>query len=86
MAAVCPTPAAGWTPGPYPFAFAHGVGYGAVSRVTTLEAAGWQRVGAVPGLAGLWVMKRAAADSPAAAIAPGTQPGPRVGIAYGTDR
>jgi len=26
-------PAAGWTPGPYPFAFGHAAGYGAVRSV-----------------------------------------------------
>jgi hypothetical protein len=56
------SPAAGWTPGLYPFAFGHAAGYGAVPPVAHLEAAGWQRVGAVPGLRGLWIMKRAVAD------------------------
>jgi hypothetical protein len=51
-------PAAGWTPGPYPFGFAHSSGYGAVPPVAHLEAAGWQRVGAVPGLVGLFLMRR----------------------------
>jgi hypothetical protein len=49
-------------PGPYPFAFAHASGYGAVPRVATLEAAGWVRVGEVPGLTGLWMMRRDATD------------------------
>ena len=54
--------AAGWTPGPYPFAFAHASGFGNVPAVEALEAAGWQRVGEVPGLVGLWVMRRATAE------------------------
>jgi hypothetical protein len=45
--------AAGWTPGPYPYAFGHSAGFGAVPRVTTLEAAGWQRTWEVPGFGGL---------------------------------
>jgi hypothetical protein len=56
------SPAAGWTPGPYPFAFAHAAGYGAVPPITKLEADGWHRVGEVPGMVGMWVMKRAAVD------------------------
>jgi len=51
-------PVAGWTPGPYPYAFGHAAGYGAVPPVAHLEAAGWHRVGEVPGLTGLWVMRR----------------------------
>ncbi len=55
-------PAAGWTPGPYPFAFGHAAGYGAVRSVAVLESSGWVRVGAVPGLTGLWVMRRGMAS------------------------
>jgi hypothetical protein len=44
--------------GPYPFAFAHVQGFGAVPRAASLERRGWQRVGQVPGLVGLWVMRR----------------------------
>ena len=44
--------------GPYPFAFGHTSGYGVVKKITTLERKGWVRVGQVPGLSGLWVMRR----------------------------
>ena len=44
--------------GPYPFAFADVQGYGAVPRAASLERKGWVRVGQVPGLSGLWVMRR----------------------------
>jgi hypothetical protein len=54
--------AAGWMPGPYPYAFGHAAGYGAVPRISVLEREGWQRVGAVPGVRNVWVMKRASAD------------------------
>jgi hypothetical protein len=52
------SPAAGWVSGPYPYAFGHSAGYGAVRRISVLEREGWQRVGAVPGLVGVWVMRR----------------------------
>jgi hypothetical protein len=46
------------TLGPYPFAFADVQGFGAVPRAASLERKGWVRVGQVPGLSGLWVMRR----------------------------
>jgi|OpeIllAssembly_1097287.scaffolds.fasta_scaffold728671_2 hypothetical protein len=48
--------------GLYPFAFGHAQGFGAVPRAATLERRGWVRVGEVPGLVGLWVMRRIRAD------------------------
>ena len=51
-------PAREWVLGPYPFGFAHSSGYGAVPPVSVLEAQGWVRLAEVPGLVGLWVMKR----------------------------
>jgi len=55
-------PVTTWTPGPYPFGFAHVRGFSAVPRVATLEAAGWVRVGQVPGLVGVGVMRRGVAS------------------------
>ena len=55
-------PAPGWVSGLYPFGFAHSTGFGAVPRISVLEREGWQRVGAVPGVRNVWVMKRAVAD------------------------
>jgi hypothetical protein len=44
-------------------AFAHVTGFGKAPRVTTLEGFAWARVAAVPGLVGLWVMRRGTTES-----------------------
>jgi len=56
-------PASGWLPGPYPYAFGHAGGFGAVPPLQELEAQGWVRLAPVPGLTGMWVMKRALQDA-----------------------
>jgi hypothetical protein len=55
------------TPGAYAsplgrFVIAHETGYAHVPRVEFLERQGWVKVREVPGLPGLWVLKRADAD------------------------
>jgi len=50
-------------PGPYPYAFGHAGGFGAVPPLQELEAQGWVRLAPVPGLTGMWVMKRALQDA-----------------------